>query len=253
MKRPTSSSPAVRPPLAAALAAAVAAFYAGRCEAWMTPNSSGGRISIRPSTATTASSTPTPPTPPTALRSTAEDTGSLHGQNSCFLPLQQLDQDYFAPRVVQIAGPYPGITASEFLSVTSEPSPEQGQWNYDFSDPDGPQVGTVAIAGSPVVHGCDDPAVIVAEHFSIGVQLPPEIEDPVDLIVLADRSLGFAERAFLVHTVPGSDGLKIAAYGSKGDMPGGSEVLGRVVLVQIPWLPSMKPTKSGFMEVDEYF
>ena len=28
--------------------------------------------------------------------------GSLHGQNSCFLPLKQLDQDYFAPRIVQV-------------------------------------------------------------------------------------------------------------------------------------------------------
>ena len=28
--------------------------------------------------------------------------GSLHGQNSCFLPLKQLDQDYCAPRIVQV-------------------------------------------------------------------------------------------------------------------------------------------------------
>jgi len=28
--------------------------------------------------------------------------GSLHGQNACFLPLKQLDQDYFAPRIIQV-------------------------------------------------------------------------------------------------------------------------------------------------------
>ena len=44
------------------------------------------------------------------LQSTAEETsgpvdsyeGSLHGNNSCFLPLKQLDQDYYAPRIVQV-------------------------------------------------------------------------------------------------------------------------------------------------------
>ena len=33
--------------------------------------------------------------------------GGLHGDNSCFLPLRQLDQDYYAPRIIQIAGAYP--------------------------------------------------------------------------------------------------------------------------------------------------
>lgn len=28
--------------------------------------------------------------------------GSIHGQNACFLPLKQLDQDYYAPRIVQV-------------------------------------------------------------------------------------------------------------------------------------------------------
>jgi hypothetical protein len=29
-------------------------------------------------------------------------TGALHGETSCFLPLKQLDQDYYAPRIVQV-------------------------------------------------------------------------------------------------------------------------------------------------------
>lgn len=28
--------------------------------------------------------------------------GSLHGENACFLPLKQLDQDYYAPRIIQV-------------------------------------------------------------------------------------------------------------------------------------------------------
>lgn len=179
--------------------------------------------------------------------------GSLHGENSCFLPLKQCDQDWYAPRIIQIAGAYPGLSKEEFYAVQSEPPSEPGQWTYDFSDPDGPQLGTVALEGSNVVAACDDPIVIIAEHTSINVPLPAVIKDPVDLIVLVDRAAnGFAERKFLVVDIPGT-GLKIGAYPTKADLPEGGEILGQVVLCQIPWLPSMKPTKTGFLECDEYF
>jgi hypothetical protein len=47
--------------------------------------------------------------------------------------------------------------------------------------------------------------------------------------------------------------ISIAAFEAKSDVPEGATILGQVVLVQIPWLSCMKPTKSGFMEADEYF
>lgn len=28
--------------------------------------------------------------------------GSLHGQNSCFMPLEQLSDEFFAPRIIQV-------------------------------------------------------------------------------------------------------------------------------------------------------
>lgn len=178
---------------------------------------------------------------------------SLHGQNACFLPLKQLDQDHFTPRIFQIAGAYPGLTKEEFLAVSSEPAPPQGQWSYDFSDPEGPQLGTVAVEGNQVVYDCEDPVVVIVEHDSIGVQLPEEIEGSVDLIMLVDRARNrFGERKFLVLHTPG-EGITIGAYPSKADLPDGCEILGQVVLVQVPWLPSMAPTKTGFMEADEYF
>ena len=41
--------------------------------------------------------------PTTLLQSTSlAMSGSLHGQNACFLPLKQLDQDYYAPRIIQV-------------------------------------------------------------------------------------------------------------------------------------------------------
>mmetsp|Transcript_27171 Transcript_27171/g.63731 ORF Transcript_27171/g.63731 Transcript_27171/m.63731 type:complete len:224 (+) Transcript_27171:69-740(+) len=188
------------------------------------------------------------------LQSSADGkVGGLHGENSCFLPLKQLDQDYYAPRIIQIAGAYPGVTREEFFAVNSEATPDQGSWTYDFSDPDGPQLGTVAIESSNVVACAEDPIVIIAEHSSIGVPLPPVIEDEVDIIVLVDRAANtFAERKFLVVDVPGS-GLVIGAFATKSDLPDDYEILGQVVYCQVPWLPAMKSTKTGFMEEDEYF
>eukprot|EP00531_Pseudo-nitzschia_arenysensis_P011511 CAMPEP_0116139802 /NCGR_PEP_ID=MMETSP0329-20121206/13503_1 /TAXON_ID=697910 /ORGANISM="Pseudo-nitzschia arenysensis, Strain B593" /LENGTH=215 /DNA_ID=CAMNT_0003634863 /DNA_START=77 /DNA_END=724 /DNA_ORIENTATION=+ len=179
--------------------------------------------------------------------------GGLHGENSCFLPLKQLDQDYYAPRIVQIAGSYPGVTREDYFAVTSEEVPVQGQWTYDFSDPDGPQLGTVAIESSNVVACCEDPVVLIAEHTSIGVPLPDVIKEPVDIIVLCDRAANtFAERKFLVLDSP-SNGVTIGAFPSRTDLPSDSEIIGQVVICQVPWLPSMKPTKTGFLEADEYF
>jgi len=157
------------------------------------------------------------------------------------------------PRIVQIAGAYPGITKQEYYAVTSEPSAAQGQWTYDFSDPDGPQLGTVALEGSNLVASCEDPVVIIAEHFSLGVELPEAITEPVDVLVLVDRALNrFGERKFLVMDVP-NEGIVIGAFNTKEELPAGSEILGQVLQVTVPWLPCMQPTKTGFLEDDEYF
>jgi hypothetical protein len=137
--------------------------------------------------------------------------------------------------------------------VQSGPAAVTGQWTYDFSDPDGAQLGTVAIEGTFGVAACEDPVVVIAEHTSIGVPLPEVLKDPVDLTLLVDRAANrFAERRFLVIDVPGS-GISIGAFETKETLPANAEILGQVVLCQIPWLPCMKPTKSGFLEEDEYF
>lgn len=161
--------------------------------------------------------------------------------------------DYYAPRIVQIAGAYPGLTREEFSAVTSEPAAEYGQWTYDFSDPDGPQLGTVALDGSNIVAACDDPVVVIAEHTSLNLPLPKEITEPVDLVVLVDRAKSsFAERKFLVLDAPGV-GITIEAFQTKDEIPSGAQILGQVEMVQVPWLPCMAATKSGFLEQDEYY
>lgn len=108
--------------------------------------------------------------------------------------------------------------------------------------------------GSNVVGACEDPVAIIAEHTSLGVPLPKSIKEAVDLILLVDRDANrFSERSFLVLQLPGTAELTIGAYEHKADLPDNCEILGQVRLCQIPWLPSMKKTKTGFLEVDEYF
>jgi hypothetical protein len=48
-------------------------------------------------------------------------TGSLHGENSCFLPLKQLDQDYYAPRIVQVRKHLLHGRRLEFVRVVAGP------------------------------------------------------------------------------------------------------------------------------------
>lgn len=139
------------------------------------------------------------------------------------------------------------------MAVTSEEAPEPGQWAYDFSNPDGPQVGTVAVQGSQGLYMADDPIVIIAEHFSLGVPLPESLTEPVDLVVVVERARAtFGERKFLAIALETGE-VHIGAYNTKRELPPNSKILGQVILVQIPWLPAMKATKTGFMEEDEYF
>ena len=59
------------------------------------------------------------------------------------------------------------------MAVSSEEPAEPGQWTYDFSDPDGPQLGTVALEGSNVVSTAEDPVVMIA-NSEINVNLEKE-------------------------------------------------------------------------------
>ena len=138
-------------------------------------------------------------------------------------------------------------------AVTSTPPSELGQWAYDFSDPDGPQLGTVAIPGCNIVATCEDPAVIIGEHFALGVPLPDSLTEPVDLLLLVDRAKkGFAERKFHVVNVPG-EGVVIRGFETRAEIPEGSEILGRVDFCLVPWLPCMQKKKSGFAEDEQLY
>ena len=54
----------------------------------------------------------------------------LHGDGSNFMPLVQLQSEDIAPRIVQIAGIYPGITADEFMAPQSSPVAPLGEHTH---------------------------------------------------------------------------------------------------------------------------
>jgi Rubisco Assembly chaperone C-terminal domain len=228
---------------------------ARQVNAWVVaPKVSDRAQSTKATTSSSSTSYRTHPNAAVRLEATAQrQSGNLHGQGACFLPLKQLPSDYYAPRIIQIAGAYPGLSRADYESVQSEPPADTGQWSYDFSDPDGPQLGTMALDGSNLVASCQDPVIIIASHRSIGVDLPKEVVDDVDLVLLVDRAKrAFGERKFLVLDSP-STGLVIAAYATKAELPDNAQILGQVELAQIPWLPCMQPSRTGFMEEDEYY
>ena len=198
--------------------------------------------------------------------------GNVHGTNSCFLPLQQLEQDTYMPRIVHIVnGIYPSndITIDNIRSTPkSECAPALGQWTYTFqtASPDDsdeiPVQASIALEGSNIVASCEDPVIVIAEHTALNILLPPEISEPVDLLVLIDRSKTyFSERKFLLYATPSVDRhlgdaphvVHIAAFHSRDEIPPEAAILGQVEQVTIPWLPAMAPTKTGFLEADEYY
>ena len=58
----------------------------------------------------------------------------LHGEASCFLPLDQLDNGVLWPRIIRVAGIYPGLTQAEVQCVPMAPEPpeQDGLWLFDF-------------------------------------------------------------------------------------------------------------------------
>eukprot|EP00953_Heterococcus_sp_UTEX-ZZ885_P024043 13179-Heterococcus_DN1.PRE.1 len=112
----------------------------------------------------------------------AQAASGLHGTGSRFMPVVQIDEDEHYPRSIAVAGMYPGITAElrvamlctafsaqEIAAVTSSEAAEPGSWQYDFTDPEGPQMGTVAVPGSAIVTEMDDPCIIVAQSDALGI------------------------------------------------------------------------------------
>ena len=80
---------------------------------------------------TMADESPFASSPQAEVQSVGE---GLHGEASCFLPLDQLDNGVLWPRIVRVAGIYPGLTQAEVQCVPMAPEPpeQDGLWLFDF-------------------------------------------------------------------------------------------------------------------------
>lgn len=170
----------------------------------------------------------------------------MHGTGSRFLSITQLKGDELMPRIVPIAGVYPGITAQELMAPTSSESPSYGRWVYDFSDPEGPQMGTVALPGMALVHACASPVVVIANNDALGIDMMGDHD--IEAMVLIDRGdRYFQPSKFYAFAAP-DDSVVIRWF---DQVPEGWALLGKVHYVTMPWTAKTGTYKSGWMEVDE--
>jgi hypothetical protein len=168
-----------------------------------------------------------------------------HGENFKFLPMHKGSNEDHYPRIIKVAGVFPNLLPENLLAPISTPAPAPGQWTYDFSDPEGPQLGTVAVPGSPVITACGDPVVMIANSDALGLKMMVE---KVECLVVVDRAdTKWTPSSFFVFRTP-KNGLVIQ-WTEKVEK--GYEILGKIVLVTVPWLPSMEKKKSGWLEEDD--
>lgn len=169
----------------------------------------------------------------------------LHGAESRFLSLSQLGRKEIWPRIVPVAGAYPGLTGKDLLAPEAQPSCGPGQFSFDFTDTEGPQLGTVALPGSELVMSCADPVVVVANNRVLGIELDEEVE----VLVLIDRaSTLYNSRYFYAFEAP--DGAVVIRYFSEIPEEEGWSILGKVMYVTLPHVESTAKA-SGFLEEEE--
>ena len=81
----------------------------------------------------------------------------------------------------------PGVSAADVRAPVASPPPEIGNWQYEFADPDGPQMGTVALPPSDLVNLCESPVVLITTHQNIGCEAPGG-DNELEVLLLVDRA-----------------------------------------------------------------
>ena len=171
--------------------------------------------------------------------------GGTHGQNFKYLPVIRGSMDDHFPRIIPIAGTFPGISIEQVLAPYSSPGAPPGQWTYEFTDPDGSQLGTVALPGSPLITDAIDPVVLVTKNTILNVQCKEEVE----MLVVVDRgdTQFFSGEFFLFHD-PRSQQLTIEWFDKR---PAHLQIVGLIVQCALPMTETMWPVKTGFLEDDD--
>ena len=169
----------------------------------------------------------------------------LHGEASCFLPLDQLDNGVLWPRIIRVAGIYPGLTQAEVTAVPMAPEPpdQDGLWLFDFPDAHGAEYGVVAMPGSDLICGALDPVAIVASSGSLGLMI-----DEKECLVIIDRGeIDFSDRSFFCY----ADANGNCSIRRMDDAYEGWTILGKVACVTLPWDADSMAKKGTWMEEDD--
>jgi len=183
-----------------------------------------------------------------AVEAPAAELG-LHGSESCFMPLDQMDSSIQWPRILRIAGVYPGIVASDVANPPATPPPAgEGEWTYDFPDAHGSEFGVVAVPGSDLLLGAVDPIAIITSTETLGLLVPPQ-----ECLVVIDRAeVDYDERQFFAYADANSRvHIRRLSGGSGYAAPDGWTVLGRVIVVKLKYDPSTMAKKGTWMEEDD--
>ena len=168
-----------------------------------------------------------------------------HGESFNYLPIMSgLDQEHF-PRIVPIAGVFPGLSLDELLKPHSNPAAPPGQWAYDFPGEQGLHIGSVAIPGSELITNALDPVAIIVKNTVLGVSAMEEVE----MLVVVDREdREFTTNSFFLFTRGVDQQLSIHWMDT---LHPDFKIVGKIVLCVMPVLEKMNNPPSGFLESDD--
>ena len=166
-----------------------------------------------------------------------------HGENFRFMPITKLAPDEYWPQILPIAGILGEMTAEELYSPPQVIKPEQGMWTYDFSNPNMPQLGTVAIPGSERLYWCDDPVVVIATNEQLNIKMT-ELVEVMIVIDRADKEWD-KENSFFMFEAPDNS---MSVMWSDAGVPPGHKILGKVAVVSLPLTKSMRSADAMFEE-----
>lgn len=179
----------------------------------------------------------------TLLTMQSSNSFGQHGENFKYLPLFRADEDEYFPRIIPIAGVYPTLSIDEFFAPESSPSPDLGTWAYEFTDPNGSQIGTVALPGSKVIYDAIDPVVLITRNTDLQVQVVEEVE----MLIVVDRGdVEIRSDNFYLISSPSNE-LLIRSINTK-QIPSGFRVLGKIVLGTVPFTSAMLAKSTGWLE-----
>lgn len=166
-----------------------------------------------------------------------------HGENFKFLSVLRGNEDVYFPRIIPIAGVLGEVSFEEIMAPFSAEAPKEGNWFYDFSDPDSPQLGTFACPPSRNIHEAADPVGLIATNTQLNINL--SISDEVECVVVVDRGdFRFDPDAFFAFRSP----INTVEIGSCNKIPQGFEIIGRVVMTTVPFHTGMARKPTGFLE-----